>query len=282
MSRVKSRALIAVFCVVAGGGLVPVWSGSWAPAGPPAVVATARAADALPEPKPAAAPAKVASAPTAQPPAGPGAVATAPTAPAPLLEQARRLFPPDRGFDPLDLTPERIRVLEQAFHLVMTLRARDVELAARERAVEAAGLELEARIRIFETEVSAARDGYRQAVRNELAERERALGVKLEQVKQQEEALGRLKAQLRRDVGEQFDKVIAAYQTMKPKRAARVLEEKDPSDVAAIMFLLPDDQRARILSEMDPALVSSVLKGPFAEELDAARPGRNGRAASRQ
>ena len=63
--------------------------------------------------------------------------------------------------------------------------------------------------------------------------------------------------------------------------AARVLQDKDPTDVAAIMFLLPDDQRTRIFSEMDPALVRAVLKGPFAEELDAARQGRNGRAPQR-
>lgn len=246
----------------------------------PTMAGSALAADATPvpvsaKPEPAAVPAKPAGSQTA---VG-AATGTAPSST--LLEQARAQFPQERAFDPLDLTPERIRVLEQAFQLVMTLRSRDLQLTVREQALEAARLELEARIRIFESEAAAAREGYRQAVRNELTERERAVDAKIELVKQQEEALSRLKSQLRRDVGEQFEKIVAAYQTMKPKRAARVLEEKDPSDVAAIMFLLPDDQRARIFSEMDPALVGAVLKGPFAEELDAARQGRNGRAAQR-
>lgn len=276
MNRFRSRALIIVFCAVAGGGLIPMWSGTVVPAARPTMTATALAADAVPAP----APAKPEPAATPARPAGvEPAVGAAPSST--LLDQARKQFPLGRAFDPLDLTPERIRILEQAFQLIMTLRSRDLELSAREQALEAARLELEARIRIFESEVATARESYRQAVRNELAERERAVEAKIELAKQQDEALGRLKSQLRRDVGEQFDKIVAAYQAMKPKRAARVLEEKDPSDVAAIMFLLPDDQRARIFSEMDPALVGAVLKGPFAEDLDAARQGRNGRAASR-
>ncbi len=278
MTRIKSRALVAAFCAVAGGGLVPVWSGAWFPSEPPALpVSSAHAAEPPTVPSPVIAPGP-APAKTATEPAGAAPSATASSS---FIDQVRRHFPPERAFDPLDLTPERIRILEQAFHLVMTLRARDAELSARERALDAVRHELDARMRIFETEVTAAREGYREAVRKELAERERAADAKLELVKQQEEALGRLKSQLRRDVGEQFDKIIGAYQSMKPKRAARVLEEKDPADVAAIMFLLPDDQRARILSEMDPALVGAVLKGPFAGDLEAARAARNGRAAPR-
>lgn len=280
MSRFKSRALIIAFCAVAGGGLVPIWNGSLTPIERPKMMAAALAADAVlvqapAKPAPAAEPTK----PVFEEAAGSRPAVAAP--PPTLLDQARKQFPSERPFDPLDLTPERIRILEQAFQLVMTLRARDLELTAREKTLDAARLELETRIKIFETEVAVARDGYRKSVRDELAERERAADAKLALVKQREESLDRLKSQMRRDVGEQFDKIVAAYQTMKPKRAARVLEEKDPSDVAAIMFLLPDDQRARIFSEMDPALVGAVLKGPFSEELDAARQGRNGRAAQR-
>lgn len=278
MTRIKSRALVAAFCAVAGGGLVPVWSGAWLRAEPPVLpVSSAHAAELRPSPSPVPAPGPAPAKAAAEPAGTPPPTVVSPS----LMDQVRKHFPPERAFDPLDLTPERIRILEQAFQLVMTLRARDVELSAREGALNAARHELEARMRIFEAEVAAAREGYREAVGKELAERERAADTKLELVKQQEEALGRLKSQLRRDVGEQFDKIITAYQSMKPKRAARVLEEKDPADVAAIMFLLPDDQRARILSEMDPALVGAVLKGPFAQDLEAARAVRNGRGAQR-
>jgi flagellar motility protein MotE (MotC chaperone) len=276
----KSQLLIAIFCGVAGGSLVPVWHGTWLPVERPLVATSAQAAEPGPaSSKPAVAPG-VGSTTAVSKPASPLA-ATAASAPV-LIEQMRQHFPSDRAFDPLDLSPERIRILEQAFQLVMTLRARDVELSAREKAVETARHELEARMRLFESDIATAREGYRDSIRKELAERERTVEAKLELIKQQEEALNRVKAQLRRDVGEQFDKIIGVYQGMKPKRAARVLEERDPADIAAIMFLLPDDQRTKILSEMDPALVGTVLKGPFAEELDAARPARNGRPPARQ
>lgn len=278
MSRFKSRAMVFAFCAVAGGGLVSLWSGS-SPSleGPKMLAAVAAEASPLPvpsRPSPVSEPAKLASeqASASMPLAAP---------PPTFLDQVRKQFPSERPFDPLDLTPERIRILEQAFQLVMTLRARDLELTGRERALDAARLELEARIKIFESEMNTARDGYRKSVRDELAERERATEAKLALVAQQQELLDRLKSELRRDVGERFEKIISAYQNMKPKVAARVLQEKDPTDVAAIMFLLPDDQRTRIFSEMDPALVRAVLKGPFAEELDAARQGRNGRAPQR-
>jgi flagellar motility protein MotE (MotC chaperone) len=264
-------ALFWGYVVIAIGGVASIW---FAPFLSPtttgvtrAVAAEQPAAPAKPAEKPAAKPEPAGAAPAARPATEP------PTRPQPALESARKLFPPGQPFDPLDLTPDKVALLEQAYKVVLAAREHDAAVTARESALKAARTELEQRLALFEEEVRKAREAYRQQVDADMAGRAQALDAKEKALKAQEESLSKLKTRLRQEIADDNKKIAAVYQNMKPKKAAEVLAQQDPVDAATIVFMLPDDQRTKILSEMDPALAGAILAGPFAADLAALRKG---------
>lgn len=173
--------------------------------------------------------------------------------------------------DPLDLTPERMRLMEQAGELLRRAKEREERLQLRERVLDAARAELERKVTMLERDTASGRAQYRQEIEKELAERVRQVEAREKQLKEMEETIARVQDQMKKEVGQQFDQIVGSYLGLKPKRAARILEERSAGEAAMVLFLMPEDARVRILGEMDPALVAAVLKTPFADRLQPQR-----------
>jgi flagellar motility protein MotE (MotC chaperone) len=173
--------------------------------------------------------------------------------------------------DPLDLTPERMRLMEQAGELLRRAKEREERLQLRERVLDAARAELERKVTMLERDTASGRAQYRQEIEKELAERVRQVEAREKQLKEMEETIARVQDQMKKEVGQQFDQIVGSYLGLKPKRAARILEERGAGEAAMVLFLMPEDARVRILGEMDPALVAAVLKTPFADRLQPQR-----------
>lgn len=179
--------------------------------------------------------------------------------------------------DPLDLTPERMRLLEQAGDLLRAVQEREEKIALRERLLDAGRAELERKLALFERDSAGSRDRIRQTLERDLAEREVRLAEKEKELAGREAAVASVQDDMKRQVGQQFDQIVGSYLGLKPKRAARILEERGAAEAAVILFLMPDDARNRILGEMDPAVVASILKTPFADRILPARSAANAR-----
>lgn len=127
--------------------------------------------------------------------------------------------------------------------------------------------ELERKIALFEKNLEGAKAAIRDDVETDLAARRKALDEREAAIKEKDAAIKRLANKIAEDVNQRNQKTAAVYQNMKPKRAAAVLGQVEASEAAAILYVLPDDQRAKIVAEMDPKMASAILRSPFASEI---------------
>jgi flagellar motility protein MotE (MotC chaperone) len=179
--------------------------------------------------------------------------------------------------DPLDLTPERIRLLDQAGELLRAIQEREEKIALRERLLDAGRAELERKLALFERDSAGSRERMRETLERDYAERQQRLIEKEKELAERETAVASVQEDMKRQVGQQFDQIVGSYLGLKPKRAARILEERGATEAAVVLFLMPDDARNRILGEMDPAMVASILKTPFADRILPPRSAANAR-----
>lgn len=212
------------------------------------------------EPAPAAAPSPPPVATSAQTPA------LAPLSKGSTAAEGKQKTGGAPTFEPLDLTPAQVALLEQAHAYGQAVRRREETLAMRERALEVARLELERRLELAKKTLEQASASQRAAVEAELEDKRRELQALQSEVSQREESLKALAAKIREDASQKTEKTIAAYRSMKPKKVAAVLSQMDAVEAATVLYLLPDEQRAKIVSELDPAVAGALLRTPFASE----------------
>lgn len=238
------RLIVSVFSILSLAGLFTLWMGA-----PRAVTAESGA------------PARTLA--SVQVPAQP---------PAQAASQAQPSSWPRPANDPLDLTPERLRLLEQSGDLLRRAQEREEKVALRERILDAGRAELERKVALFERDAAGSRERLRESLEGELADRRQRLDEMEKALAEREAAVARVQEDMKRQVGQQFDQIVSSYLGLKPKRAARILEERGATEAAVILFLMPDDARTRILGEMEPGVVATILKTPFAERI---MPGRS-------
>lgn len=196
--------------------------------------------------------------------------AAAPSVPQPVASTSAVPWPRPVT-DPLDLTPDRMRLLEQAGDLLRAVQVREEKIALRERLLDAGRAELERKLALFERDSAGSRERMRETVERDYAVLQQRLVAKEKELVEREAAVAKVQEEMKREVGQQFEQIIGSYLGLKPKRAARIMEERGATEAAVILFLMPDDARNRILGEMDPAMVASILKTPFAERILPAR-----------
>jgi len=211
---------------------------------------------------------------TAEPPAQRAIAAVS----APAAERQASAWPRP-ATDPLDLTPDRMRLLEQSGDLLRRAQEREEKVTLRERLLDAGRAELERKVAMFERDAAGSRERLREALERDLADRRQKLEEKEKELAEREAAVARVQDDMKRQVGQQFDQIVSSYLGLKPKRAARILEERGATEAAVVLFLMPDDARNRILGELDPAMVAGILKTPFAERM---LPGRGAASARPQ
>lgn len=184
---------------------------------------------------------------------------------------------PRTAADPLDLTPERIRLLEQSGDLLRAVQEREEKVALRERMLDAIRAELERKVATFERDAAGSRDRVRESLESEFAEAKKRLAERERELTEREAVIANVQEDMKRQVGQQFEQIVVSYLGLKPKRAARILEERGAGEAAVVLFLMPDDARNRILGEMEPSLVAQILKTPFADRILPGRTAANAR-----
>ncbi len=136
----------------------------------------------------------------------------------------------DAGFSIEDLTIEEIEVLQDLSVRRSALEQLERELALREGLLNAA----EQRIEVKITEMQSLRD---------------EIGVLIRQYDEQENA--------------ELQSVVKIYETMKPKDAARILQDMEPTVLLSIMEQMKERSSAPILASMD-AQVARVITSELA------------------
>ena len=103
--------------------------------------------------------------------------------------------------------------------------------------------------------------------RARLEQRRKELDLLEKQVKRRlaslaslEQELDRKLAELRTLKNERFKLLVGVYSTMKPSKAARLLEAMEPEMAIKILSALKTDQVARILSAMPPEKAASLAE----------------------
>lgn len=145
----------------------------------------------------------------------------------PKLGQLVGRKPPEQ---PVELKEEP----DQVTPLVRALRLREEKLDEREAQIK----EEEERVRIMRADL--------EQLRTDLKDIQQQIGLSLQAADVDRE--------------ERLQEVATSLSKMKPKNAAKTLDEWPPSDVAGIMLRIKDKERSKIFDEMTPDKAAVILQ----------------------